>query len=79
MALSNTNEPAGNDRATDRHATERQIGSTTFGGAKIGVAHTATLDAVADALSRLRYGAVHLTVHDGKVVQLDVTERQRFT
>lgn len=39
----------------------------------------ATIAAVADALSRLRYGAVHLTVHDGKVVQLDVTERQRFT
>jgi hypothetical protein len=39
----------------------------------------ATLDAVAEALSNLRYGAVHLTVHDGKVVQLDVTERQRFT
>jgi hypothetical protein len=38
-----------------------------------------TLDAVAEALARLRYGAVHLTVHDGKVVQLDVTERQRFT
>lgn len=42
-------------------------------------AHQATLAAVAEALSRLRYGAVHLTVHDGKVVQLDVTERQRFT
>jgi hypothetical protein len=42
-------------------------------------ASAATLAAVADALSRLRYGAVHLTVHDGKVVQLDVTERQRFT
>ena len=37
------------------------------------------LAAVADALSRLRYGAVHLTVHDGRVVQLDITERQRFT
>lgn len=37
------------------------------------------LTAVAEALSRLRYGAVHLTVHDGRVVQLDVTERQRFT
>jgi len=42
-------------------------------------ANQATLVAVAEALSRLRYGAVHLTVHDGKVVQLDVTERQRFT
>lgn len=44
-----------------------------------GVLHHATLAAVADALSKMRYGAVHLTVHDGKVVQLDVTERQRFT
>lgn len=44
-----------------------------------GALHHATLAAVAEALSKMRYGAVHLTVHDGKVVQLDVTERQRFT
>ena len=37
------------------------------------------LDAVAQAVSRLRYGAIELTVHDGRVVQLEVTERQRFT
>ncbi|PKB25762.1 uncharacterized protein DUF2292 [Novosphingobium kunmingense] len=37
------------------------------------------LAAVAEAVSRMRYGVVQLTVHDGKVVQLDVTERQRFT
>jgi hypothetical protein len=37
------------------------------------------LDAVADAISRLRYGTIQLTVHDGRVVQLEVTERQRFT
>lgn len=37
------------------------------------------LEAVAEALSRLRYGAIELTVHDGRVVQIDVTERQRFT
>lgn len=37
------------------------------------------LAAVADAVARLRYGAVHLTIHEGRVVQLDVTERQRFT
>ncbi|MFM5885703.1 MAG: YezD family protein [Novosphingobium sp.] len=36
------------------------------------------LQAVAEAVARLRYGVVQLTVHDGKVVQLDVTERQRF-
>lgn len=37
------------------------------------------VDAVSDAVGKLRYGVVQLTVHDGKVVQLDVTERQRFT
>jgi hypothetical protein len=37
------------------------------------------LDAVVSAVGKLRYGVVQLTVHDGKVVQLDVTERQRFT
>lgn len=37
------------------------------------------INAVAEAISRLRFGAIALTVHDGRVVQLDVTERQRFT
>ena len=37
------------------------------------------LEAVAQAVNRMRYGAISLTVHDGRVVQLDVTERQRFT
>ncbi|MBB4858981.1 hypothetical protein HNO88_002307 [Novosphingobium chloroacetimidivorans] len=65
MGLPNTTEPTRIDRAN--------------GATRGEAAHNATLAAVADALSRLRYGAVHLTVHDGKVVQLDVTERQRFT
>ena len=39
----------------------------------------AALEAVAEALSRLRYGGIELTVHDGKVVQVDVTERRRFS
>lgn len=34
---------------------------------------------VAEALERLRYGVVQLTVHDGKLMQVDVTERRRFT
>ncbi|WP_347303475.1 YezD family protein [Croceibacterium sp. TMG7-5b_MA50] len=33
---------------------------------------------VADALGRLRYGVIQLTVHDGKLMQIDVTERRRF-
>jgi hypothetical protein len=36
------------------------------------------LEAVADAVSRLKYGVVQLTIHEGKVVQLDVTDRLRF-
>lgn len=34
---------------------------------------------VSEALERLRYGAIQLTVHDGKVMQIDVTERKRLT
>lgn len=34
---------------------------------------------VLDALSTLRFGAIQLTVHEGKLVQIDVTERKRFS
>jgi len=36
------------------------------------------LRVVAEALDRLRYGVIQLTVHDGKLMQVDVTERRRF-
>ncbi len=36
------------------------------------------LHLVAEALARLRYGVIQLTVHDGKLMQVDVTERRRF-
>ncbi len=36
------------------------------------------LGVVSEALSRLRYGAIQLTVHDGRVMQIDVTERKRL-
>jgi hypothetical protein len=36
------------------------------------------LRVVADALGHLRYGVIQLTVHDGKLMQVDVTERRRF-
>ena len=29
--------------------------------------------------ARLRFGVINLTVHDGKLVQLDITERKRFS
>ena len=37
------------------------------------------LTIVAEALERLSYGVIQLTVHNGKLTQVDVTERRRFT
>lgn len=37
-----------------------------------------TLGVVSEAISRLRYGAIKLIVHDGRVMQIDVTERKRL-
>jgi hypothetical protein len=36
------------------------------------------LGEVLNAMRRVRHGAVTLSVQDGKVVQLDVTEKRRF-
>lgn len=36
------------------------------------------LSAITEALSRIRYGDIRLTIHDGRLVQLDVTEKTRF-
>lgn len=38
----------------------------------------AALTLVSDALARLRFGDIRLTVHEGRLVQVDVTERTRF-
>ena len=38
----------------------------------------AGLALVQEALGRLSYGAIQLTVHDGRLVQVDITERTRF-
>lgn len=37
------------------------------------------LSTIAEAIGKLRFGAVVLTVHDGRLVQMDITERQRFS
>lgn len=39
----------------------------------------AVLSAVEEAIAGLDYGSIILTVHDARVVQLDVTRRRRFT
>ena len=36
------------------------------------------LAALHEALERLRFGVVQLTVHEGRIVQLDVTEKHRL-
>jgi hypothetical protein len=35
--------------------------------------------AVLDALASLKFSAIQLTVHEGKLVQVDITERKRFS
>ena len=37
-----------------------------------------SLASVRAALQDLRYGAVALTVHEGRVVQIDITEKKRL-
>lgn len=37
------------------------------------------IQTVLDALQKLRFGSVQLTIHEGRLVQVDVTERSRFT
>lgn len=38
----------------------------------------APLERVQAALAALQFGTIQITVHNGKPVQLDVTERHRF-
>jgi hypothetical protein len=37
------------------------------------------LAAIRDYLQRIRFGSIALTIHDGRIVQLDVTEKRRLT
>tara|TARA_B100000941_G_scaffold276144_1_gene238554 strand:+ start:266 stop:565 length:300 start_codon:yes stop_codon:yes gene_type:complete len=37
------------------------------------------LGLILEALATIRFGAIQLTVHEGKLVQMDVTEKRRFT
>lgn len=37
-----------------------------------------SISSVREALTGLRYGNVSLTVHEGRVVQIDVTEKRRL-
>jgi hypothetical protein len=37
------------------------------------------INSVREALNGLRFGSVSLTVHEGRVVQIDVTEKRRLS
>lgn len=39
---------------------------------------TTSVEAIRSALQDLRFGSITLTVHDARVVQLDITEKRRF-
>lgn len=39
----------------------------------------AALERVRTALTCMRFGSVSITVHEGRVVQIDITEKERFT
>jgi hypothetical protein len=52
-----------------------------LGTAKRGVA-TGSEEAIAairDYLQTIRFGSIALTIHEGRIVQLDVTEKKRLT
>lgn len=38
-----------------------------------------SLELVRGQVDRLSFGSIALTIHDGKVVQLEVTEKRRLT
>lgn len=37
-----------------------------------------SLGSIREALTGLRFGSIQLTIHEGRVVQIDVTEKRRL-
>jgi len=37
------------------------------------------LAAIRDCLQRIKFGSIAVTIHEGRIVQLDVTEKRRLT
>lgn len=37
------------------------------------------INKIKDALKKIEYGSILITIHDGKVTQIDQTEKWRFT
>ncbi len=43
-----------------------------------GSARGAALETIAAALARIRFGDIRLTIHEGRPVQIEVTEKTRL-
>ena len=56
---------------TDRNSSQGQVNTS-------GVVDSRVLEEVAKALSGLRYGSVEITVHDGKVTQIEAKKKIRL-
>lgn len=48
-------------------------------GRTAGKADPDPVNLIREALGKLRFGAIQLTVHEGKLVQMEVTEKRRFS
>ena len=62
-----------------RQSGDAAVGSPNEKIAELSVKSNDPLLSVAQAVERLRYGVIQLTVHDGKLIQLETTEKLRFT
>lgn len=40
--------------------------------------HSQAVEQIAQALSALRFGAISVVVHEGRVTQIDITEKRRL-
>ena len=47
-------------------------------GATASIGPDDALAAIRDYLQNLRFGSIAITVHEGRIVQLDVTEKRRL-
>jgi len=57
---------------TDRKSSSDQVPA-------VGVVDSRVLEEVAKALTGLRYGSVEITVHDGKVTQIEAKKKIRLS
>jgi hypothetical protein len=53
-------------------------GTDDRSGTRKGTTETDPLRLISEALVNLRFGGIQLTVHEGKLVQMEVTEKRRF-